>query len=48
MHGWYFVFYILISPFLTQGTKTKFVFASPAKSAEILFTYISVEHVPLK
>ncbi|XP_062010934.1 patellin-3-like isoform X2 [Rosa rugosa] len=32
----------------SSGTKTKFVFASPAKSAEILFKYISAEHVPIQ
>ncbi|KAL6184332.1 hypothetical protein ACLB2K_045734 [Fragaria x ananassa] len=45
---WYLAFYTLISPFLTQRTKSKFVFASPAKSADTLFKYISAEHVPIQ
>ncbi|KAM5574826.1 patellin-3 [Rosa sericea] len=45
---WYLAFYTLISPFMTQRTKSKFVFASPAKSAETLFKYISAEHVPIQ
>ncbi|KAE8702713.1 Patellin-3 [Hibiscus syriacus] len=34
---WYLAFNIMISPFLTQRTKSKFIFASPSKSADILF-----------
>ncbi|XP_050375887.1 patellin-3 [Argentina anserina] len=45
---WYLAFYTLISPFLTQRTKSKFVFAGPAKSADTLFRYISAEHVPIQ
>ncbi|KAL7000720.1 hypothetical protein U1Q18_001873, partial [Sarracenia purpurea var. burkii] len=39
---WYLA---LISPFLTQRTKSKFVFAGPSKSAETLFKYIAPEQV---
>ncbi|KAJ9675931.1 hypothetical protein PVL29_024751 [Vitis rotundifolia] len=45
---WYLAFYMMISPFLTQRTKSKFVFASPAKSAKTLFKYISPEQVPIQ
>lgn len=34
---WYLAFNKMISPFLTQRTKSKFVFAGPSKSAETLF-----------
>ncbi|KAL2329398.1 hypothetical protein Fmac_022825 [Flemingia macrophylla] len=45
---WYLAFYRMISPFLTQRTKSKFVFAGPSKSAETLFKYISPELVPVQ
>ncbi|KAJ7949665.1 patellin-3-like [Quillaja saponaria] len=45
---WYLAFYTMLSPFMTQRTKSKFVFAGPAKSAETLFKYISPEHVPVQ
>ncbi|XP_018833619.1 patellin-3 [Juglans regia] len=44
---WYLAFYTMISPFLTQRTKSKFVFAGPSKTAETLFKYISPEQVPV-
>ncbi|CAK9326085.1 unnamed protein product [Citrullus colocynthis] len=45
---WYLAFYTMISPFLTQRTKSKFIFAGPSKSAETLFKYISPEQVPIE
>ncbi|KAI3917233.1 hypothetical protein MKW92_007133 [Papaver armeniacum] len=45
---WYLAFYRMISPFLTQRTKSKFVFAGPSKSPETLFKYISPEQVPVQ
>ncbi|XP_078440888.1 sec14p-like phosphatidylinositol transfer family protein [Wolffia australiana] len=45
---WYLAYHRMISPFLTQRTKSKFVFASPAKSAETLFKYIAPEQVPVQ
>ncbi|GLU06716.1 hypothetical protein SLE2022_237180 [Rubroshorea leprosula] len=45
---WYLAFYTMISPFMTQRTKSKFVFAGPAKTAETLFKYISPEQVPIQ
>ncbi|XP_038709300.1 patellin-3-like [Tripterygium wilfordii] len=45
---WHIAFYTMISPFMTQRTKSKFVFAGPAKSAVTLFKYISPEQVPIQ
>ncbi|KAI7731435.1 hypothetical protein M8C21_007805 [Ambrosia artemisiifolia] len=45
---WYLAFYSMMSPFMTQRTKSKFVFASPAKTAETLFKYVAPEHVPIQ
>ncbi|XP_010435861.1 PREDICTED: patellin-5-like [Camelina sativa] len=45
---WYLAFYRIISPFLTQRSKSKLVFAGPSRSAETLFKYISPEHVPVQ
>jgi hypothetical protein len=36
---WYLAANKMMSPFLTQRTKSKFIFASPAKSAETLFRF---------
>ncbi|KAI5655889.1 hypothetical protein M9H77_24682 [Catharanthus roseus] len=43
---WYVAYNRMISPFLTQRTKSKFVFAGPSKTAETLFKYIAPEQVP--
>ncbi|VVB08623.1 unnamed protein product [Arabis nemorensis] len=45
---WYLAFYRIISPFMTQRSKSKLVFAGPSRSAETLFKYISPEHVPVQ
>ncbi|KAK2658843.1 hypothetical protein Ddye_005376 [Dipteronia dyeriana] len=45
---WYLAFNRMISPFLTQRTKSKFVFAGPSKSADTLFKYIGPEQVPVQ
>ncbi|KAG7965464.1 hypothetical protein I3843_08G003000 [Carya illinoinensis] len=45
---WYLAFYTMISPFLTQRTKSKFVFTGPSKTAETLFKYMSPEQVPVQ
>lgn len=42
---WYLVFSKMISPFLTQRTKSKFVVS---RSAEVLFKYIAPEQVPVQ
>ncbi|XP_043708896.1 patellin-2-like isoform X2 [Telopea speciosissima] len=39
---WYLAFNRMISPFLTQRTKSKFVFAGPSKSAETLFKLVKI------
>lgn len=45
---WYAVLSAMISPFLTQRTKSKFVVARPARVTETLFKYISPEYVPVQ
>ncbi|XP_068659332.1 patellin-3-like [Aristolochia californica] len=45
---WYLAFNRMISPFLTQRTKSKFVFAGPSKSTDTLFKYIAPEQVPVQ
>ncbi|KAK1426236.1 hypothetical protein QVD17_14905 [Tagetes erecta] len=45
---WYLAFYTMISPFMTQRTKSKFVFASTARTPETLFKYVNPEHVPIQ
>ncbi|XP_047335957.1 patellin-4-like [Impatiens glandulifera] len=43
---WYYAFNALLYPFLTQRTKSKFVFARPSKVSETLLKYIPVEEIP--
>nr|XP_033511517.1 patellin-4 isoform X2 [Nicotiana tomentosiformis] len=45
---WYYAFQSLLSPFLTQRTKSKFVFARPAKVTETLFKYIPIQEIPIQ
>ncbi|OIW18242.1 hypothetical protein TanjilG_06326 [Lupinus angustifolius] len=45
---WYLAVNRMISPFLTQRTKSKFVFAGPSKSVETLLSYIAPEQLPVK
>ncbi|XP_042036620.1 patellin-3-like [Salvia splendens] len=45
---WYVAYNRLISPFLTQRTKSKFEFAGPTKTTETLFKYIAPEQVPVQ
>lgn len=45
---WYIAFYKVVNPFFTQRTKSKFVFAGPSKTSEILFKYIAPELVPVQ
>ncbi|ESR62076.1 hypothetical protein CICLE_v10015053mg [Citrus x clementina] len=45
---WYYALNALISPFLTQRTKSKFVVARPAKVTEILLKYIPAEELPVQ
>ncbi|OMO93008.1 Cellular retinaldehyde binding/alpha-tocopherol transport [Corchorus capsularis] len=44
---WYYAFAALLSPFLTQRTKSKFVYARPAKVSETLLKYIDAEEIPI-
>ncbi|XWS27560.1 hypothetical protein CRYUN_Cryun26dG0126400 [Craigia yunnanensis] len=44
---WYYAFAALLSPFLTQRTKSKFVYARPAKVIETLLKYINAEEIPV-
>ncbi|XWS10652.1 hypothetical protein CRYUN_Cryun38cG0015400 [Craigia yunnanensis] len=44
---WYYAFAALLSPFLTQRTKSKFVYARPAKVTETLLKYIDPEEIPV-
>ncbi|KAK6150838.1 hypothetical protein DH2020_015770 [Rehmannia glutinosa] len=43
---WYLALSKMISPFMTQRTKSKFVVAGPSKSTETLLRYISAEQIP--
>ncbi|CAK7357359.1 unnamed protein product [Dovyalis caffra] len=45
---WYYAFNAIISPFLTQRTKRKFVVARPAKTTETLLKYVPAEEVPVQ
>eukprot|EP00252_Welwitschia_mirabilis_P027671 TRINITY_DN955_c0_g1_i1.p1 TRINITY_DN955_c0_g1~~TRINITY_DN955_c0_g1_i1.p1 ORF type:complete len:607 (+),score=128.82 TRINITY_DN955_c0_g1_i1:305-2125(+) len=45
---WYAAVNAMLSPFLTQRTRSKFVFARPARVTETLFKYISPEFVPIQ
>lgn len=45
---WYYALNALLSPFLTQRTKSKFVFVRPSKVTETLLKYISVEEIPVQ
>ncbi|KAL8162442.1 hypothetical protein V2J09_013931 [Rumex salicifolius] len=44
---WHVAFYTMMSPIMTQRTKSKFVFVGAAKTADTLFKYISPEHIPI-
>ncbi|XP_060193171.1 patellin-4 [Lycium barbarum] len=45
---WYYAVHSLLSPFLTQRTKSKFVFARPAKVTETLLKYIPIQEIPIQ
>ncbi|KAF3450392.1 hypothetical protein FNV43_RR06473 [Rhamnella rubrinervis] len=45
---WYYALNALLSPFLTQRTKSKFVVARPAKVTETLLKYIPAEEIPVQ
>ncbi|CAN1328114.1 PATL4 [Linum perenne] len=45
---WYYAMNALLSPFLTQRTRSKFVVARPARVTETLLKYISIEQIPVQ
>ncbi|OMO83156.1 hypothetical protein CCACVL1_11540 [Corchorus capsularis] len=45
---WFYALNALLSPFLTQRSKSKFVVARPAKVTETLLKYIPAEEVPIQ
>ncbi|XP_044509683.1 patellin-4-like [Mangifera indica] len=45
---WYYALNAVLSPFLTQRTKSKFVVSRPAKVTETLLKYISPEELPVQ
>ncbi|KAG9145908.1 hypothetical protein Leryth_019578 [Lithospermum erythrorhizon] len=45
---WFRAYYSMINAIFSPRTKSKFVFAGPSRSAEILFKYISPEKVPVR
>ncbi|KAH9317796.1 hypothetical protein KI387_019565, partial [Taxus chinensis] len=45
---WYLALNTMISPFVTQRTKSKFVVARAARVSETLFKYIAPEQVPVQ
>ncbi|XP_051133606.1 patellin-4-like [Andrographis paniculata] len=45
---WYYAFNALLSPFLTQRAKSKFIFSRPSSVTETLLKCIAVEQIPMK
>ncbi|KAM7532389.1 hypothetical protein LguiB_035799 [Lonicera macranthoides] len=45
---WYYAFNALLSPFLTQRTKSKFIFSRPSRVTETLLQYIAAEEIPFQ
>ncbi|GJS47214.1 CRAL-TRIO domain-containing protein [Tanacetum coccineum] len=45
---WYFTFYGMMSPFMTQRTMRKFVFLRSSTTAETIFKHASPGHVPIQ
>ncbi|XP_022925259.1 patellin-3-like [Cucurbita moschata] len=45
---WYLAVNRMISPFMTQRSKSKFVLAGPSKSAETLLRYVTAQELPVK
>ncbi|GFP95927.1 patellin-4 [Phtheirospermum japonicum] len=45
---WYFAYHSLLSPFLTQRTRSKLVFARPSKVTETLLKYIPIQEIPIQ
>ncbi|XP_073134587.1 patellin-4 [Henckelia pumila] len=45
---WYYALHSVISPFLTQRSKSKLVFARPSKVTETLLKYIPIQEIPIQ
>ncbi|KAH6782289.1 Sec14p-like phosphatidylinositol transfer family protein [Perilla frutescens var. frutescens] len=45
---WYYAFHSLLSPFLTQRTRSKLVFARPSKVTDTLLKYIPIQEIPIQ
>ncbi|KAL3637603.1 hypothetical protein CASFOL_018771 [Castilleja foliolosa] len=45
---WYYAFNALLSPFLMQRTKSKFVFSRPSRVTETLLKYITASEIPVE
>ncbi|KAK4440275.1 Patellin-4 [Sesamum alatum] len=45
---WYYAFHSLLTPFLTQRTRSKLVFARPSKVTETLLKYIPIQEIPIQ
>ncbi|KAI4320205.1 hypothetical protein MLD38_033710 [Melastoma candidum] len=45
---WYLAYTKIMSPFLTQRTKSKIVLVGPSRTAAVLFKYIAPEQVPVQ
>ncbi|KAI4388827.1 hypothetical protein MLD38_001122 [Melastoma candidum] len=45
---WYLAYTKIMSPFLTQRTKSKIVLVGPSRTADVLFKYIAPEQVPVQ
>ncbi|KAK9282090.1 hypothetical protein L1049_005002 [Liquidambar formosana] len=45
---WYYAFHALLSRFMTQRTKSKFVFARPSKVTKTLLKLIAPENIPVQ
>ncbi|KAK4399463.1 Patellin-4 [Sesamum angolense] len=45
---WYYAFHSLLTPFLTQRTRSKLVFARPSKVTETLLKYVPIQEIPIQ
>ncbi|XP_073301847.1 patellin-4-like [Primulina huaijiensis] len=45
---WYYALHSLLSPFLTQRSKSKLVFARPSKVTETLLKYVPIQEIPIQ
>ncbi|CAA0832270.1 Patellin-4 [Striga hermonthica] len=45
---WHFALHSLLSPFLTQRSRSKLVFVRPSKTTETLLKYIPIQEIPIQ